>query len=241
MRTINRKKKFLVIDVETANDTDCPLVYDIGFAVCDNTGRIYETQSLIINDIFYDEIELMETAYYSDKIPYYLDDIEEKWSRPVDFMLARWIIRKTMEHWGIDTVCAYNASFDVKALNTTLRYITKSKYRWFFPYGTQVNCIWHMACQVLYTKRKFAKYAVEHRKISNSGNLVTNAEIGYRFISNQPNFREEHRGLDDVLIECQIMAKCYKQHKKMNTSINRRCWAIPTNYHKEYLNKILQG
>ena len=30
-----KKKKFLVLDVETANDVNCPLVYDLGFAVCD--------------------------------------------------------------------------------------------------------------------------------------------------------------------------------------------------------------
>jgi hypothetical protein len=42
------------------------------------------------------------------------------------------------------------------------------------------------------------------------------AEIIYRFISGDENFIEEHKGLDDVLIEKEILAYCYRKHKKMN-------------------------
>ena len=144
-----------------------------------------------------------------------------------------------MEKYKIKTVCAYNASFDVRALNTTLRYVTKSKYRWFFPYGTEYNCIWNMACQLLYTQKRFAEFAIQHDYFSPSGNLQTSAEIGFRYLTDETQFEEEHRGLQDVLIECQIMAKCYAQHKKCDKTINRGCWRIPTAHHKDYINKRL--
>ena len=147
------------------------------------------------------------------------------------------IFNDVMEKYNIKVVCAYNASFDIRALNTTLRYVTKSKYRWFFPYGTEVHCIWHMACQLLYTQKRFADFALQYDYFSPSGNLQTSAEIGFRYLTNEIQFTEEHQGLQDVLIECQIMAKCYAQHKKVDKSINRACWRIPTEHHKEYINR----
>ena len=181
----------------------------------------------------------MKTAYYAKKIPKYLEGISTHQSQVVDLLLAKWMIRDVMEKYNIKTVCAYNASFDIRALNTTLRYVTKSKYRWFFPYGTEVNCIWNMACQLLYTQRRFAEFALQYDYFSSSGNLQTSAEIGFRYLTDETQFTEEHQGLQDVLIECQIMAKCYAQHKKVDKSINRACWRIPTEHHKEYINRRL--
>ena len=74
----------IMLDTETANtlvengkmDMTSVLPYDIGFAVIDTYGRIYETQSFINSDIFYHEKELMQSAYYAKKIPRYLADIE---------------------------------------------------------------------------------------------------------------------------------------------------------------------
>ncbi len=235
---MNRKKKFLVIDVETANDILQPLVYDIGLAVVDKEGNIYEQKSLIIKDIFCKEKDLMTSAYYANKIPKYLESISTHQAQVIDLMSAKWLIRDIMEKYGIKVICAYNAYFDTMALNNTLRYVTKSKYRWFFPYGTEVNCIWHMACQLLYTKRKFANFVIENGYISPSGNIQTSAEVGFRFLTNETQFEEAHQGLQDVLIECQIMAKCYAQHKKVDKSINRMCWKIPTAHHKKILEKI---
>lgn len=237
---MNKRKKFLIVDVETANSTAFPLVYDIGYAVADKTGKIYEKGSLIIKEIFFsDNKELMTTAYYAKKIPKYFENIFTHQSKVVSLLKAKWLLREIMEKYNINIVCAYNANFDVNALNTTLRYITKSKYRWFFPYDTEINCIWHMACQLLYTKRKFVKFAIENGYISKSGNLQTSAEIGYRFLTNEDDFIEEHQGLQDVLIECQIMAKCYLQHKKVDKAINRNCWRIPTTKNKKIIEKSL--
>ena len=50
-----KKKFYLVLDVETANNLEDALVYDIGFAVVDNKGRIYKTASYVIREIFIKE------------------------------------------------------------------------------------------------------------------------------------------------------------------------------------------
>ena len=46
-------------------------------------------------------------------------------------------------------------------------------------------------------------------------------------MTQNPNFEEKHTGLEDVKIEVQIMARCFRQHKKMDKGINRLCWRTP--------------
>ena len=128
---------------------------------------------------------------------------------------------------------AYNCNFDRKALNTTLRFITKSRYRYFFPFETEFNCIWNMSCQVLYSQKKFCKAALSNGWISEKGNLQTSAEVGKRYISSSLDFVERHTGLEDVLIEVELFAACVKKHKAMNRNISRLCWRLPTQAHKK--------
>jgi len=222
-------KKILVLDVETANMLDDPLVYDIGFAMSDKKGNIYEKHSFVIKDIFEDgRNDLMTSAYYAKKIPLYLEKIAKGETLVKSLYYVRKFIKDLMVKYGCTTVAAYNAKFDTTAVNTTQRYLTSSKFRYFFPYGTEIICIWNMACQVLFTQKTFQKEAIAQGWVSKAGNLQTSAEIAFRYISDDSQFQEEHTGLADVLIEAEIMAKCFRQKKKMSTGINRWCWKIPT-------------
>ena len=227
------KDYYLVLDVETANSTDDPLVYDLGFAVCDRKGNIYEAESYVVSDIFYKETELMQTAYYHEKLPKYYKGIKEKAFKVINFYMAKKRIADLIEKYNIKAVCAYNASFDTKALNTTQRYLTNSKYRYFLPYGTEVYGIWHMACQVICTQKRYIKFCLDNGFVSESGNIKTNAETVFAYMTKNEKYEECHTGLQDVLIETQIMAKCFAQHKKMNKKINRLCWRIPQSKAKE--------
>ena len=227
------KDYYLVLDVETANSTDDTLVYDLGFAVCDRKGNIYEAESYVVSDIFYKETELMQTAYYHEKLPKYYAGIKEKAFKVINFYMAKKRIADLIEKYNIKAVCAYNASFDTKALNTTQRYLTNSKYRYFLPYGTEVYCIWHMACQVICTQKRYIKFCLDNGFVSESGNIKTSAETVFAYMTKNEKYEECHTGLKDVLIETQIMAKCFAQHKKMNKKINRLCWRIPQSKAKE--------
>lgn len=227
------KDYYLVLDVETANSTNDPLVYDLGFAVCDRKGNIYEAESYVVSDIFYKETELMQTAYYHEKLPKYYEGIKEKAFKVINFYTAKKRIADLIEKYNIKAVCAYNASFDTKALNTTQRYLTNSKYRYFLPYGTEIYCIWHMACQVICTQKRYIKFCLDNGFVSESGNIKTSAETVFAYMTKNEKYEECHTGLQDVLIETQIMAKCFAQHKKMNKKINRLCWRIPQSKAKE--------
>lgn len=229
-----RKNYYLVLDVETANMTNDALTYDIGFAICDKKGNIYEKFSYVVSNIFTEEKEifgndeLMNTAYYAKKLPIYYKGLETGKFKEVSLFYVRKVIHSLLKKYKCKAVCAYNANFDKSALDNTIRYITKSKVRWFFPYGTEIYCIWHMACQTILRQKTFLRLAHEKGWVSPKGNIRTSAEIAYRYMMNEHEFEEEHTGLADVEIECKIMAKCFAQKKKMETRINRSCWRLPT-------------
>ena len=218
---------YLILDVETANGLEQPLVYDIGGVVADKRGNVYEKFSFVIRDIFVLERELMRTAYYADKIPEYVYGLRNGDREMVDFYQARRYILNLMEQYNIHDVAAYNAHFDRNALNTTQRWLTKSKSRYFFPYNTNFICIWNMACQTICQRKTYKEFCETNQYISKRGtNYSTSAETVYKYLTINPDFIEEHKGFDDVLIETYIMRRCFESHKKMpnGKGIRRNCW-----------------
>lgn len=225
---MSKREICLVVDVETANDLDNPLVYDLGFSVIVRaTGEVLESHSLIIREVFYGMTDLMESAYYAKKLPQYHAGIASGEYRVVSLLDAFYLMRKIIREHGISRVYAYNMAFDRLALNVTLRYVTKSAYRWFFPYGTQTLCIWHMACRSFLNTNKFRRYAKRHGFVSPAGNVRTNAEVAFGYLTGEPHFTESHTGLADVEIETAIMSAVLRRKKRLYEKVFRGCWKIP--------------
>ena len=229
-----RKEMFLVIDTETCNTVEQPLPYDIGFAICDRMGNIAEERSYVVAETFLDMKDTMKSAYFAEKIPQYWEDIKNGTREIKSIYKIRKEVKDLMKKYNVKKVGAYNMGFDKRALNNVMRYTTKSFCRWFFPFGTEFFCIWHLATQTLLQQKTFFKMAEKNGWFSEKGNLLTNAEVTYNYIKKMSDFKEEHKGLEDVRIEIEIMAHCFRQHKKMNTNINTSCWRLVQKAYKEY-------
>ena len=136
---IDRRRNYIVVlDTETANDLECPLTYDIGWAIVDKWGTVYRKRSFINREIFFLEKELMESAYYAEKLPIYYKRIANGESKVANWQTIKNILWQDMEEFETKIVTAHNARFDYKSTTTTQRWLTKSKYRYFFPYGTEI-------------------------------------------------------------------------------------------------------
>ena len=229
-----RKEMYLVIDTETCNTVEQPLPYDIGFAICDRMGNIAEERSYVVAETFLDMKDTMKSAYFAEKIPQYWEDIKNGTRKIKSIYKIRREVKDLMNKYNVKKVGAYNMGFDKRALNNVMRYATKSFCRWFFPFGTEFFCIWHLATQTLLQQKTFFKMAEKNNWFSEKGNLLTNAEVTYNYIKKMSDFKEEHKGLEDVRIEVEIMAHCFRQHKKMNTNINTSCWRLVQKAYKEY-------
>lgn len=220
----HRRHYIMVLDTETANtftdetgrlDTSSTLVYDVGYAIVDIHGNIYKTASFVNRDIFTDCADLMQSAYYASKLPQYRADLAAGSRKMASTFEIRRAIVDDLREWGIKEVAAHNARFDYNSLNTLQRYVTKSKYRYFMPFGIEWLDTLKMARSVIGKMPSFIRWANENAYLNALGLPSFSAENLYRFISGNEDFEEAHTGLEDVLIEAQILAYCYKQKKQM--------------------------
>lgn len=216
------KNYYLMLDTETANGLDCPIVYDIGFAVIDKKGKVYESYSFVVYEIFCKMKDLMQTAYYKDKIPMYEKDLAEGKRKIATYKTIKMIIANLCKKYNIVAIVAHNAPFDYRSTTNTQRYLTKSKYRYFLPYGVPIWCTLTMARQTIAKQPTYQIWCKENGFTTKNGAVRLTAEVLYRFITQDIGFKESHTGLEDVLIEKEIFTKILRQHKKIDKSPFKR-------------------
>ena len=227
MKKIDRRRAYyMMVDTETANthtegnklDASSAQVYDTGFAIVDKQGRIYEEYSMINKDVW-ERKEMMNSAYYADKIPQYEEQLADGSRKMSNTYEIGQIMRELCKEYNVRAIIAHNARFDVTALNSTQRYMTGSKYRFFLPYGVPVWDTMKMANQTICKQKTYRAWCVRNGYMTKNNQPRKTAEILYRYITNQDDFVEAHTGLEDVKIESVIFAHCMRQHKKMNPEL----------------------
>ena len=200
-------EKYIMLDTETTNSIDDPICYDVGFAVVDRKGAIYETHSFVVAEVFLNE-ELMASAYFIEKVPQYWEDIKNGTRKLAKFNTIRKVLAETMKKYNTNIVIAHNARFDYRSTAKTQRYLTKSKYRYFLPYGTEVWDTLKMAREVLKNDVDYDNFCYDNNYVTKRGCKRYTAEILYRFFTGDNDFVESHTGLEDVTIEKVIFAEC---------------------------------
>ena len=228
-KKIDRRRTYIMmLDTETCNtrndengnlDMRDVLVYDKGWQVIDKHGNVYEKKSYIAKEIFFGMSDVMTSAYYANKIPKYLEEIAKGERVVASFYEIRKDFLDTMKRYNTNIVCAHNARFDYNALNTTQRYLTKSKYRYYFPYGTKVWDTLKMARSVVAKTPTYKRFCEENGYMTKNNQVKLTAEILYRYITRDNEFVESHTGLEDVDIERQILAYCFRKHKAMKKAL----------------------
>ena len=219
------KDKYLVFDTEVCN---CPKIdgqldvangqfYDLGMQVVDKDGFIYDEYSIVNGDVFWGMPQAMKEAYFADKRPQYVADILAGKRKVLNTWQIYKLIRKVCEEWNIKACVAHNARFDIKVVNATLRYQTKSARRWFFPYEMPIWDTMKMANDTICKQKRYIDFCKSNGYMTNHATpqVRKTAEILWRYITDDNTFEEEHTGLADVEIEAQIFAECIRQHKKM--------------------------
>lgn len=218
-RIDKRKNYYIVFDTETCNTGDNgfddPIVYDLGFAVVDKKGTVYETNSLIIREVFYGMKDLMKSAYYANKIPKYEEEISNGQRKVVSLYEAKKIFQDVCKKYNVKACVAHNARFDYRSTSKTQRYLTKSKYRFFLPYGIELWDTMKMANDTICKQVHYKEFCYNNGYLTKNGRVRKTAEILYKYISGEHDFKESHTGLEDVMIEKEIFAHCIRQHKPM--------------------------
>lgn len=136
-RNLDRRRKYyLILDCETATlpyasnfggdekkaiSIAKPLIYDLGWTVCDAKGKIYRKRSYLITEIF-SVPSVFNTAYYKEKRPQYLEKLKNGSISLKSWKEATEILKRDLLE--VQAVGAYNAAFDFKkAIPFTEKYI----------------------------------------------------------------------------------------------------------------------
>ena len=218
MKIDKRRSYFLTIDTETANNMDNPFVFDIGGAIHDKQGNVMETFSFIVREVFYGMPDLMAECFYQSKLPMYRAQIEQGFRQVKSWYEVRTHVHKLCDKYSVKAIIAHNMQFDYRSTNTTQRYLTYSKYRYFFPKDVPLWDTLSMARDTIVKQKTYIRFCENNGYCTKNGKPRATAEILYRYITNNVDFTESHTGLEDVLIEKEIFVKCIRQHKKMKRS-----------------------
>lgn len=223
---------FLMADTETCNTIDNEgkldmsnvLPYDLGMSVINEKGERFEQVSLVIEEIFYGMPDLMQSAYYADKIPQYEKEIAEGKRKVVNIYQAQKILWELKRKYGIKVIVSHNARFDNIALKNLSRYITKSKYRYFLPRGMEYYDTLKMARDTICKEQAYIEfcqvngYMTKHK----TPRARATAEILYRYITGNLDFIEAHTGLEDCEIEGEILAYIYSNYTDFRKALYER-------------------
>ena len=201
---------FIVIDTETTNTLEEPIAYDIGWAVIAEDGSVLKAESYAVAEIFLDA-NLMSFAYFAEKIPQYWDEIKNGNRKLARLSTIYRSLRADCEAYEVSEIYAHNARFDDLSLKLTQRFISGSKYRYFLPYGTKICDTLKMAREAFGKDKAYKAFCDENDYKTPRGMRKMTAEVLYRFLSGDNEFAEEHKGLDDVLIEKEILIECRKR------------------------------
>jgi len=221
MKIDKRKKYFMVLDTETCPidrevegvTPDNMLVYDIGYCIVDKKGNVYKQGSYIVSEIFFGEhYGKLQSSYYANKIPMYMQDIANGSRVVKTWSQISYILKKVIEEFDISVVVAHNARFDFGVLQTTKAYLQEYSM---LPYIEWWDTL-KMARSVLGKMPTYKRFCEVNGYLTKNGSLRYTAEIIYRYITQDKEFTESHTGLEDTLIEKEILAYCFKQHKKMD-------------------------
>ena len=210
--------KFLFMDGETAEtpmvdgqlDVKNGQVYDLGLMVIDENGKVYDQISMVNRDVFFGMPESMKAAYYADKRPQYVKDILAGKRKLVDSWQMYKIFHEMCQKYEVSAVIAHNAFFDVLTLNATMRYQTKSRCRWFLPWGMEIIDTLKLARNTFAKDSEYVTWCKENGYMTNHSvpRPRLTAEILYRYITGDNSYVESHTGLEDVTIEKEIFKEC---------------------------------
>ena len=231
MKKIDKRKNYyMVLDTEGLglNDYKNKIFgnqksYDIGYVIIDKKGNIVKMFNCLTKEVF-DNPQLMETAYFNNKILEYEQMLNDKEVTKRLFINIIREMKKDLKRYKIKGIFAYNANYDITALAETAQYTIKNcpkltysktkKGKWkpehekllqkLLETKVQFYDIWTMACMTLCQQKTFLANAKYKR-----GNIITNAEVVYNYIKDTENFKEDHTALSDACIESEILARIF--------------------------------
>lgn len=184
----------MVVDVESL---PYGKPYNIGYIIADKGGNIHKQDNVAI---------LANISKVSAPALRILADTDKpRKDRQFHILTNEGFKRqffKDLKDYNIDTIYTFT-NFDKARLSTL------------FDISVKFIDIRPMILNVL--PDRYIKFCFKNNFLTDKGNIRTNAETIYRYLTKNPSFKEEHIGLPDALIEFEMLMKVFKWKKKSGT------------------------
>lgn len=206
-----RRTTALVLDVETTlaegNET---AIFDLGYTISSVSNQeMVIHRNYLVEEIFMD-MKLMSKAYYFNKYPQYIQALASGNVEIKPFNEIISIMNADIKKYNVKTLYAYNSKFDSSAITKTHKIINGGHSALEYD----IKCLWNLSTQTFMATQKFVLTALEQEWLSPVGNIKTSAEVAHRYLTKQFDFIESHTGLEDSVIETEILWAINRYGKK---------------------------
>lgn len=190
----------IVLDTETIS-LEKPFVYDLGYVIVNDNGDIIAKKSYVISQVWNNK-ELFATAYYADKKPLYYARLKSGYSKKVGWGHAMRYLANDIKKYGITEIYAYNSKFDSRALNFMCAWYKVVNGLG----GIEIQDIMNFIKPIT-TSQDFVNFCESNGYMTNhkTPQPQKKAETLYRYLTDNADYEEEHTGLEDSLIELEIL------------------------------------
>lgn len=189
----------IVFDTETIS-LNKSFIYNLGYVVVNPDGKRLVRRNFIIRQI-YDNKPLFATAYYANKRPLYTSYMKGRTAKKVNWGEACRVMAKDIKEYGVADGFAFNSPFDEKAFYFNHLFF-RNRVR---PLdGIVVHDIMDYI-NVFTETEEYKGFCKEHGFVCKNGRVRRTAESCFAFLSQNPDYKEEHTALEDSEIETDIL------------------------------------
>ena len=193
---------YLVLDSETTNLEPKPFCYNLGYTIISPEGETLTNRDFVITQIW-DNLPLFASAYYADKRPVYVKAMRARKAEKIKWGYAMQEMKRDIKKFNVSSCYAYNSPFDDKVIQFNCDWFHTQNAIETIPIFDIRGYAHHFICNDEY----FA-FCEQNQRFTDSGNYSTTAETMFQYITQNPDFIEDHTALSDSLIEAQILLKC---------------------------------
>lgn len=201
---------YCTLDTETVGGATKPKgIYHLGGIIHNRKGEVVGCFNYLVKE-WLDEIAFDD--YAKKNIGLYLAMLAEGTATLIDTEEhAIEMVNALFDCCGVNVVLAFNTGFD----------LTKTKCAELVE-GREFIDIWLMSLETICQKKSYAKFCADNGRYNAKGNCKTNAETVFAYLTDTPNYCEEHTALEDAKIEKFIFEQCLRSHKRFTK--NCHCW-----------------
>ena len=226
------KRYTLILDTETvSNNKGFSLygnyVFDIGATLCvieDSNITILENLNYLVEEIYKDE-DLMKNYFFGE------DRLNSFYKENNDIEICSWnkiieLFKKIIEDLEIEDYAAFNITFDMNSIQSTCDKLKSDNP---FKDLTKVD-LYNKSCQALADDENYKIFCVENGRVTEKGNIKSDAESVFAYLFNAPSIIESHTALLDAILETKIYQWLLKEEKEQDTFFedtpNTQAWRL---------------